>query len=89
MDIAADIDTLATRLRRGFANTGKLPAYAPANLGLIRKFRPRPHRELTLRLDLVNVFDAVYELRDGSGIGVGAPQYGTRRGVFSGLSWSY
>ena len=76
-------------LRRGFANTEKLPAYAPVNLGVIRKFKPHPHTELSLRLDVVNVFDEVYELRDGSGIGVGAPQFGARRGLFSGLTWSY
>jgi hypothetical protein len=28
----------------------------------------------------------VYEIRDGSGIGVGAPQFGPRRGFFAGLS---
>jgi outer membrane receptor protein involved in Fe transport len=39
-----------------------------------------------LRFDVVNLFDTVYELRDGSGIGVFAPQYGPRRGVFLGLT---
>ena len=76
-------------LRRGFANTEKLPAYEPVNLGVIRKFKPRPHAELSVRLDVVNVFDKVYELRDGSGIGVGAAQFGARRGLFSGLTWTY
>ena len=31
-------------------------------------------------------FDRVYELRDGTGIGVGAPQFGARRGVFLALT---
>jgi outer membrane receptor protein involved in Fe transport len=43
---------------------------------------------LTVRLDVINVFDKVYEIRDGTGIGVGAPQYGPRRGIFFGLSKS-
>ncbi|SDD99672.1 TonB-dependent receptor domain-containing protein [Belnapia rosea] len=30
-----------------------------------------------------------YQLRDGTGIGLGAPQYGMRRGVFAGLSRSF
>ena len=30
----------------------------------------------TARFDIINVFDTRYKLRDGSGIGVGAPQYG-------------
>jgi hypothetical protein len=35
---------------------------------------------------VVNLTDAVYEIRDGSGIGVFAPQYGQRRGFFAGVS---
>jgi hypothetical protein len=35
------------------------------------------------------LFDKVYELRDGSGIGVFAPQFGARRGVFVGLSQKF
>ena len=27
-----------------------------------------------------------YEIRDGTGVGVGAPQFGARRGFFVGLS---
>ena len=38
-----------------------------------------------VRFDVVNVFDTVYELRDGSGIGVFASQYGPRRGFFVGI----
>jgi hypothetical protein len=31
---------------------------------------------LKIRFDVVNILDKIYELRDGSGIGVGAPQFG-------------
>jgi hypothetical protein len=31
------------------------------------------------RVALLNVFDKTFQLRDGSGIGVGAPQFGPRR----------
>jgi hypothetical protein len=34
----------------------------------------------TLRFDVVSVRDTVYELRDGSGIGVLAPHFGPHRG---------
>jgi outer membrane receptor for Fe3+-dicitrate len=71
-------------LRRGFANTGHLPAYHPLNLGVQHTIKLAGSRELHLRLDVVNVFDEVYELRDGSGIGVGAPQFGQRRGLYGG-----
>ncbi|HEY0789920.1 MAG TPA: TonB-dependent receptor [Chthoniobacterales bacterium] len=42
-----------------------------------------------LRLDVTNVFDQGYALRDGSGIGVGAPQYGARRALYAGLEWLF
>jgi len=34
-------------------------------------------------------FDKVYQIRSGSGVGVFAPQYGTRRGFFGGLAWQF
>ena len=40
----------------------------------------------TLRFDVVNLFDTIYQIRDGSGIGVFAPQYGPRRGFYFGIS---
>ena len=42
--------------------------------------------DLKARFDIVNLFDEVYEIRDGSGIGVGAPQFGQRRGFYGGVS---
>ena len=33
-----------------------------------------------------NLFDKVYEIRDGTGVGVGAPSFGPRRGVFVGVA---
>nr|WP_232482376.1 hypothetical protein [Burkholderia ubonensis] len=38
------------------------------------------------RVSLVNTFGRVYQLRDGSGIGVGAPQFGPRRAIYAGLT---
>jgi len=43
----------------------------------------------TARLDLINAFDSSYQLRSGTGIGVGAPQFGARRGVFAGLARTF
>jgi hypothetical protein len=43
---------------------------------------------ITLRGDLINLFDHKYEIRDGTGIGVGAPQFGARRGFSVGISKS-
>jgi hypothetical protein len=35
------------------------------------------------------VFDEKYEIRDGSGIGVGAAQFGERLGVFAGTAYEF
>jgi outer membrane receptor protein involved in Fe transport len=56
------------------------------NLGVSREIATPYGKPLTARFDIVNLFDKVYELRDGSGIGVFAPQFGMRRGFFVGLS---
>src|SRR5437016_4350197 len=38
-----------------------------------------------LRLDVLNIGDAVYEIRNGTGVGV-APQFGIRRAILAGLT---
>jgi outer membrane receptor for Fe3+-dicitrate len=68
-------------LRAGFANTGHLPAYATANLSASRNFDVAGAGHLNAKVALLNVFDRDYEIRDGSGIGVGAPQFGQRRAL--------
>ncbi|THD65177.1 MAG: ligand-gated channel [Bradyrhizobium sp.] len=74
-------------LRAGFANTGTVPSYTQVNLGLSHEFNiVAPNKPTTLRFDIVNLFDTIYEIRDGSGIGVFAPQYGPRRGFYVGIS---
>ena len=73
-------------LREDFANTGKLPAYYTFNIGLEKGFRIPRIGQAKARFDVVNLLDRVYELRDGTGVGVGAPQFGQRRGVYGGLS---
>jgi outer membrane receptor protein involved in Fe transport len=61
--------------------------YAQVNVGVAREFLlPDDPKPMTLRFDVVNLFDTIYQLRDGSGIGVFAPQFGPRRGYFAGTS---
>ncbi|MBV9841369.1 MAG: TonB-dependent receptor [Sphingomonadaceae bacterium] len=64
-------------------NGGKLPQYAQVNLSASYKWA-KPGVEL--RFDVINVGDHIYEIRDGQGIGVGAPEYGPRRGFLFGVS---
>lgn len=74
-------------LRDGDYNLSTVPAYAQVNVGLSHEFKWSDGvKPTTLRFDVVNLFDSIYQIRDGSGIGVFAPQYGPRRGFFVGIS---
>jgi outer membrane receptor protein involved in Fe transport len=69
-------------------NGAHLPYYTQVNLGLSHIFHFTEASTLTTRFDVLNVFDRRYEIRNGTGIGVGAPQFGPRRGIFFGISKS-
>jgi outer membrane receptor protein involved in Fe transport len=61
--------------------------YAVFNVGVAHDFKWSPDlKPLTVRFDVVNLFDQIYELRTGTGIGEFAPQYGARRGYYAGIS---
>ena len=74
-------------LRNGFANTEHLPSYTQFNVSAEKTFDFGPSLgKIGARLAVLNVFDRTYELRDGSGIGVGAPQFGPRRTIVAGVT---
>ncbi len=73
-------------LRRGFANTEHLPVYTQWNTAVTKTFNVGSIGKFDARLAIVNLFDKSYQLRDGSGIGVGAPQFAPRRTFYVGLS---
>ena len=73
-------------LRGGFANTGHLPAYVQVNVNVTQTVQTPLLGKFEGRLAVINLFDRSFELRDGTGIGVGAPQYGPRRGFYGGLT---
>jgi outer membrane receptor protein involved in Fe transport len=73
-------------LRTGDANIGSESPYAQFNTGLSHQFDTPDGKPVTVRFDVVNIFDTIYQIRSGTGIGVFAPQYGPRRGYFIGIS---
>jgi outer membrane receptor protein involved in Fe transport len=76
----------ASGLRSGFANTDHLPYYVQADLG-IEKAIPVPYfGEVRLRGAVVNVADMVYQIRNGTGIGVQSTQFGPRRAFYAGIN---
>ena len=66
-------------------NGAELPSYIQVNLAVSHKFA-MPGGPLEVRLDVINLFDEVYQIRNGTGVGVFAPQYGPRRGFFAGVT---
>jgi outer membrane receptor protein involved in Fe transport len=76
-------------LRSGFANSEHLPSYTQVNFGATHTFKLARIGPVEGRLTVINLFDRVYQIRDGSGIGVGAPQYGPRRGLYVGMSKTF
>jgi outer membrane receptor protein involved in Fe transport len=66
-------------------NGAHVPGYTQVNLGLSHEFDAGLPKLTTVRFDVINLFDEVYEIRDGEGIGVFAPQYGPRRAILAGI----
>ena len=82
-------ETLVLPSGEQIPNGTHTPSYTQVNLGLTHEFRAMPGGPLTLRFDVINLFDKVYPIRSGTGIGVFAPQYGPRRSLYGGLSWEF
>jgi len=58
-------------------------------VSLQRRIKITEKTSLMVRFDVVNILDTIYELRDGSGIGVGAPQFGQRRGFYGTVAYDF
>jgi outer membrane receptor for ferrienterochelin and colicins len=70
-------------------NGDHLPYYTQINMGAEHDFDRQGLSGLSARIDLINLLDKEYEIRNGTGVGVGAPQYGPRRGLFFGVTESF
>ncbi len=74
-------------------NGRALGGYYTINLSAVQKLDPSVlggrGRGTELRLDVINLLDRKYVLRDGSGLGVGNPQYGLRRAILAGVSQQF
>jgi outer membrane receptor protein involved in Fe transport len=77
---------LATANGGDVPNGRSLPHYVTVNLGVGQTLDLPGAGEVKLRFDVVNLMDKEYEIRDGTGVGVGAPQFGARRGFFGGVT---
>jgi hypothetical protein len=76
-------------LGNNIPNGGSVPAYYTINVGAEQSYKFTKKQILKARLDVVNLTDNSYELRDGSGVGVNAAQYGERLGFYGSLSYAF
>ena len=74
-------------LRTGFANTGNLPYYIQVDAGISKLIDMADAGKFELRAAIVNLNDHIYQIRNGSGIGVFAAQFGPRRALYGGIKW--
>ena len=68
-------------------NGGTVPDYYTVGVGFEEAFKLRDKQVLKARLDIANVTDNIYVLRNGSGVGVNAAQYGMRMGIFGTITY--
>jgi len=68
--------------RFGFANTETQHPYVQVNVAIAHRFPVPKLGEVEGRISVINLFDHVYLIRQGSGIGVFSPQYGPRRALY-------
>lgn len=76
-------------LRTGDYNLNAMPAYLQINASASRDVNLFSAGKFNIRLAVVNLFDQIYQLHDGSGIGVAASQYGPRRTFYLIVSKSF
>jgi len=67
-------------------NGSSLKDYEQVNLSVVQRVDTGLFKGLEVRLDVVNLLDQKYQIRNGTGVGVGAPQFGPRRALFAGLT---
>jgi outer membrane receptor protein involved in Fe transport len=66
-------------------NDSTVKPYQTANLGIAQPFTLPGIGKMEARFDIFNLWDEQYKIRDGTGLGVFAPQFGPRRAFYGGL----
>jgi outer membrane receptor protein involved in Fe transport len=77
---------LRTTLPGGPPNGAALPGYQQVNFSIVQPIDRGTIKGLEFRFDVINLFDEVYQIRSGTGLGVFAPQFGPRRTVLAGVT---
>src|SRR5262249_62222061 len=88
----ASIDMIAgSGLRRSVEhpNDSTNPPYQQTNVGLTQQFALAAVGKMEARFTVINLLGNDYVLRDGTGVGVFAKQFGPPRGFFGGLKKTF
>jgi outer membrane receptor protein involved in Fe transport len=85
VDLIAGTGVRTQEANNTIPNGSTVPSYEQVNFGASHKFDQAPGGPIEIRADLINAFDEVYLIRQQSGIGVNAPQYGARRTFYMGV----
>jgi outer membrane receptor protein involved in Fe transport len=67
-------------------NGASLPGYQQVNFSIVQPIATGVFKGMELRFDVINLFDQIYQIRTGQGLGVFAPQFGPRRTFLAGLT---
>ena len=90
--VSADA-VLGSGLRRtggnNIPNGQALPHYGVINTTYAHTWKSTTIGEVQLRIGVLNALDKAFQLRDGTGVGVGAPQWGLRRTFFGAVSMTF
>jgi outer membrane receptor protein involved in Fe transport len=70
----------------GPPNGAALPGYQQVNFSVVQPIDTGFLKGMELRFDVLNLFDEIYQIRSGTGLGVFAPQFGPRRTFLAGLT---
>jgi hypothetical protein len=70
-------------------NGASVGPYYSVSLGVEEAFKVSAKQLLKARVEVVNITDNIYQLRNGAGVGVNAAQYGMRFGLFGSLSYTF
>jgi hypothetical protein len=85
--LSADLVTgSGLRASNEIPNGRALPGYYAINVSATENLRKLMLKGVELRFDVINLLDRKYEIRDGTGVGVGAPQFGLRRTFLAGVT---
>jgi hypothetical protein len=83
------LQRLTFRSDTSSAHSASSTNHTPDHIGMVRPRNADSGHPLHVQLALINALDRSFQLRDGGGVGVFAPQWGPRRGAYLSLQQDF